>query len=651
MPVNPGSNPPAAPRIRIPFRERASMVLRYARGKLADQARAVAFLVLYLAAFQFLVLRRPIGNALAVALGIGAVALGLALFLEGLFLGVMPLGEKCGLRLPSRAGIAVIVAFSLVLGITATLAEPAIGFLRAQGSSVLPWETPLLYLLLNRGTSWLVTAIAVGVGIAVVLGVLRFLRGWSLRPFLYVLIPLLLGFSLWASRNPAAASVVGLAWDTGGATTGPVTVPLVIALGIGVSRIVGKGDGASGGLGVVTLASALPVLAVLGLALALAPRVPEPMGREAFFSRENRDKAVFTAGSEEALRGMAAGALQTLEYAAAFGEETPPPAGGDSPGTEAAGISPASHLGNALKSILPMALVLIVTLRLLLRERIANADELALGLAFAVAGLFLFSLGMERGLNVLGREAGRNLPKAYTASERPDRARVYRGVEESLVVRVLGKDGPREYLAVEGRSGPELLPFERERFDPAASTYTHVPVERPILADAPKWAGFAAVMAFVFVLGFGATLAEPSLNALGITLEELTVGTYKRSFLVRTVAVGVGFGMAAGFARILLDLPILAILGIPYVLALVLTAFSSDEFVGIAWDSAGVTTGPITVPLVIAAGLGIGEQSLAAESFGVVAAASVFPILSVLASGLAVKLRNRRSLNLNLDEM
>lgn len=636
--------------VRIALQDKLSMIWRFARRKLSEQVRSVSFLVLYLAVFQVLILRQPLANALGIALGIGAVVAGLALFLEGLFLGVMPLGERCGLRLPSRAGTAAIVVFSLVLGITATLAEPAIGFLRAQGSSVKPWEAPMLYMLLNRGSSWLVTAVAVGVGAAVVLGVFRFLRGWSLRPFLYVLIPLLLGVSLWVYEIPSAASVVGLAWDTGGATTGPVTVPLVIALGIGVSRIVGRGEGASGGLGVVTLASALPVLAVLVLALALAPWVPAPTDRDAFFSSVHRAKAVFAAGSEEDLRILARDSLSPESFAAAFGEDA-----GRAAETAAEAMTTdgtlRSHLGNAVKSILPMAIVLLVTLRLLLRERVANADELALGLAFAVAGFFLFNIGMEKGLNVLGREAGRNLPKAYTAEARPDRARTFRGVEDSLILRVLGRDGPREYLPVEDRSGPVLLPFDRDLYDPDTSTYTHVPVERPFLADAPRWAGFAAVLAFVFVMGFGATLAEPSLNALGITLEELTVGTYKRSFLVRTVAVGVGFGMAAGFARILLDIPLLYILGIPYVLALVLTAFSSEEFVGIAWDSAGVTTGPITVPLVIAAGLGIGEQALAVESFGVVAAASVFPILAVLASGLAVKLANRRSLDLSLDNL
>jgi len=76
------------------------------------------------------------------------------------------------------------------------------------------------------------------------------------------------------------------------------------------------------------------------------------------------------------------------------------------------------------------------------------------------------------------------------------------------------------------------------------------------------------------------------------------------------------------------------VLGVPYALALVLTAFAPEDFAAIAWDSAGVTTGPITVPLVIATGLGIGGHAGVASSFGVVAAASVFPVVAVLGSGL-----------------
>ncbi len=254
---------PAPLALHIPLRRKLSLAASYARERVARQVRAVAFITGYLALFQLFVLRAPILDFAQIALGILAVVVGLAFFMEGLFLAIMPLGERCGLRLPARVGLGLLIAFAAVLGITATYAEPAIGFLKAQGSATLPWRAPLLYFLLNRGAPLTIGAIAAGVGVAVVLGLFRSMRAWSLKPFLFTTIPLLLALSWWAARDPRTAAIIGLAWDSGGVTTGPVTVPLVIALGIGVSRIAGRGDEPSGGLGVVTFASALPVVMVL----------------------------------------------------------------------------------------------------------------------------------------------------------------------------------------------------------------------------------------------------------------------------------------------------------------------------------------------------------------------------------------------------
>jgi hypothetical protein len=102
-----------------------------------------------------------------------------------------------------------------------------------------------------------------------VLGTMRFLYGWSLKPMIYLsLIPGAILTAYCAMDNNLAA-IVGLAWDCGAVTTGPVTVPLVLALGIGVANSGGKGDSALSGFGIVTLASIFPVIAVLGLGVYL----------------------------------------------------------------------------------------------------------------------------------------------------------------------------------------------------------------------------------------------------------------------------------------------------------------------------------------------------------------------------------------------
>jgi len=138
-------------------------------------------------------------------------------------------------------------------------------------------------------------------------------------------------------------------------------------------------------------------------------------------------------------------------------------------------------------------------------------------------------------------------------------------------------------------------------------------------------------------------LAEPALNALGMTVETLTNGAFKKSTLMYAVAFGVATGIAVGVAKIIYDIPIANLLIPAYLLGIVLTYFSTEEFVNVAWDSAGVTTGPVTVPLVLAMGLGFGNAVDAVDGFGILSTASIGPILSVMTVGLWVQFQARRA--------
>ena len=106
---------------------------------------------------------------------------------------------------------------------------------------------------------------------------------------------------------------------------------------------------------------------------------------------------------------------------------------------------------------------------------------------------------------------------------------------------------------------------------------------------------------------------------------------------MQAVATGVALGIATGVAKIAFNLELWYLLIPPYAFLLILTFFSSEDFVNFGWDSAGVTTGPITVPLVLAMGLGIGAKTGAIDGFGVLSLASVGPIITVLTVGLLVK--------------
>ena len=109
--------------------------------------------------------------------------------------------------------------------------------------------------------------VGAGVGVAAILGTIRFVRGWSLKPMIYGALVPIVALTAYCWLDPSLRSILGLAWDCGAVTTGPVTVPLVLALGIGIANSAGKGGGSLSGFGVVTMASLFPILAVLILAI------------------------------------------------------------------------------------------------------------------------------------------------------------------------------------------------------------------------------------------------------------------------------------------------------------------------------------------------------------------------------------------------
>ncbi len=668
------------------------MVASYARRRLLEQVRSVAFVIIYLVVFQTVILGVPPANATSIAGGIGMVVFGLAFFLEGLLLGIMPLGERVGVQLPGRGGILVIVLCGVLVGAGATFAEPAIAALRIAGENVKAWEAPLLYMLLERSPESLISAIGMGVGGAVALGMVRFYYGLSIKPFVLTIVPVLLILSVAWAMDSGLAAIVGLAWDSGAVTTGPVTVPLVLALGIGVSRAAGKSEGPSGGFGVIMLASALPILAVLVLGAIVRPAAPEPTTEERFFSSEHREEALLLFDSEKDLlrhafrRGSEAGRRAYFDDEAAYLEAVE--SLGEDPGarrallgemplsrwvaqrasdgerermprvlraeepdeTLAAPPAPvprvlAEESALAVQAIVPLTALLALVLVFYLRDRPRYVDEVVLGIALALVGMTLLTAGLRLGLEPLGDEVGRQLPRVFRGTEEDAERIVIEDFDEELVFESIGADGERRrhfYLRHEGQVEP--VRFDPERFREHERVYEHV-VRRPALFGPDLTAlGVVLVFVFAFGLGYGSTLAEPALNAHGRTVEEVTVGTIKRKSVVRAVSIGVGIGIVVGVARILYDISTVWLLIPPYVALIPVTLLSDEDFAGIAWDSGGVTTGPVTVPLVLAMGLGIGGEVDVVHGFGVLAMASVYPILSVSIFGLIVRARQRRTM-------
>jgi hypothetical protein len=165
----------------------------------------------------------------------------------------------------------------------------------------------------------------------------------------------------------------------------------------------------------------------------------------------------------------------------------------------------------------------------------------------------------------------------------------------------------------------------------------------PAQAD---WTEYYWVYAFAAAIGFATTIAEPSLIAVAIKANQVSGGTVKVNGLRIAVAVGVAVGVALGAFRIVTGTPLHWYIITGYVLVIVQTAFAPKSIIPLAYDSGGVTTSTVTVPLVAALGLGLSEtipgRSPLLDGFGLIAFASLFPIIAVMAYAQLSALRAPR---------
>jgi len=162
-----------------------------------------------------------------------------------------------------------------------------------------------------------------------------------------------------------------------------------------------------------------------------------------------------------------------------------------------------------------------------------------------------------------------------------------------------------------------------------------------------EWTDYHWVYLFAFAIGFSTTIAEPSLLAVAIKANQVSVGAIGIWGLRIAVAIGVAVGIALGVFRIITGTPLYWYIITGYVFVLVQTMFAPRMIIALAYDSGGVTTSTVTVPLVAALGLGLagtvpGRNPLL-DGFGLIAFASLFPIMSVLAYAQLSEWQDRRN--------
>jgi len=216
--------------------------------------------------FQLLVLGQPIPNLLELLWGTLLVVVGLTLFVQGLKLGLFPIGENMAWDFAAKGSLLWLLLFAFALGFGTTIAEPALIAVAEEAAAVAAQGGMIVNVTGAREdyAMGLRYTVALSVGLAVVIGVLRILRGW---PIQYLIICGYLGVVIMTAVAPK--EIIGIAYDSGGVTTSTITVPLVAALGVGLASSIEGRNPMVDGFGLIAFASLTPMIFVMGYGILL----------------------------------------------------------------------------------------------------------------------------------------------------------------------------------------------------------------------------------------------------------------------------------------------------------------------------------------------------------------------------------------------
>ena len=220
--------------------------------------------ILVITVFQLAILQQPFPELVEVLVGTGLVIIGLMLFVQGLEMGLFPIGETLAVSFAQKGSLLWLLIFGFGLGFSTTVAEPALIAITQEAAEVAAQAD-----IVTRGKSaqaayalGLRLTVAVSVGLAVAIGIIRILRGWPVHYLMVAGYMIVVLMTLIAPKE-----IVGIAYDSGGVTTSTVTVPLVTALGVGLASSIRGRNPMVDGFGMIALASLLPVIFVLGFGM------------------------------------------------------------------------------------------------------------------------------------------------------------------------------------------------------------------------------------------------------------------------------------------------------------------------------------------------------------------------------------------------
>ena len=484
----------------------------------------------------------PLGVSSIVCFITGGALLivGLTVFLLGVDIGILPIGERCGAALTAKRNLTLLLGVSFIIGVMVTIAEPDVQVLANQIKGVSP----------NVNKWALIFMIAVGVGLFVMLGLLRTMLSLKLKWVLIVSYIIL--FTLAFLCPP---TFQGVAFDAGGATTGPMTVPFIMALGVGVASVRSgsekkSAEGDSDSFGLTGIASIGPVAAVCVYGILL----------KVFGSHAQADASVVQASTIEV------DSLLESSAPKAFG----------------LGIF-VQLLPDVLKEVsmalLPLIIMFIAFQIFLLKMPPVQVRRMIKGIAYSFVGLVLFLTGVNGGFMPVGEKLGS----------------------------LLGQNA---------------------------------------MENGGRWTLLLLGVGLVF--GAVVVCAEPAVWVLTEQVETVSGGNIKRKVMLGALSLGVALAIALSMLRVLCRFSLWYILVPGYALSLLLTFFCPPLFTGIAFDSGGVASGPMTSTFILSFTLGAAIAcggNPVTDAFGVIALVAMTPLIAIQILGIIFRIKSRKPKN------
>lgn len=227
-------------------------------GKLKVSFLDLFPIIIVVSFFQIVVLQQPFPNLFDVLIGLFFVAVGLMLFVEGLEIGLFPIGENLSYALAKKGSLFWLLSFSFLLGFSTTIAEPALIAVANEAGEIAVKSDLIKPEIASNYSFGLRISVAISVGLAILIGIWRILKGWPIYYLIiggYILVIILTLF--------APEEIIGIAYDAGGVTTSTITVPLVTALGVGLATVIEGRNPLTDGFGLIAFASLLPMIFVM----------------------------------------------------------------------------------------------------------------------------------------------------------------------------------------------------------------------------------------------------------------------------------------------------------------------------------------------------------------------------------------------------